>query len=69
MGSRNTTPHTSAPRLVAAKAASRQSGIPYGSLRDLAHRGELPVIRVGRAWYFDRGDIDRWIETRKERAG
>ncbi len=55
-------------RLVAAKEASRVTGIPYGSLRDLAHRGELPVIRVGRAWYFERTDLDRWIETRKERA-
>jgi len=66
MAQRNTTPQT--PRLEPAKAASQRSGIPYGSLRDLAHRGELPVVRIGRAWYFDRRDIDNWIETRKERA-
>lgn len=53
------------PRLIAAKAAATVSGIPYGSLRDLAHRGELAVVRVGRAWYFDRADIDRWIDTNK----
>jgi len=56
------------PRLVAAKAASRTTGIPDGSLRDFAHRGELPVVRIGRAWYFERTDLDRLIESRKERA-
>ncbi len=55
-------------RLIAAKAASQLTGIPYGSLRDLAHRGEIPVVRVGRAWYFERADLDQWIEKRKERA-
>ncbi len=57
-----------APRLESAKVTSRRIGIPYGSLRDLAFRGEIPVVKVGRAWYFDRVDIDRWIESRKERA-
>jgi excisionase family DNA binding protein len=60
--------HAHTPRLEPAKAVARRTGIPYGSLRDLAHRGEIAVIRVGRAWYFERADIDRWIETRKERA-
>lgn len=60
-------PRHTHPRLISAKDASRNTGIPYGSLRDLAHRGEIPVIRVGRAWYFERADIDQWIESRKER--
>ena len=67
MAPRNITPQT--PLLEKAKASSRRTGIPYGSLRDIAHRGELPVIRVGRAWYFAARDVDNWIETRKERAG
>jgi excisionase family DNA binding protein len=68
MKSRDTTT-ARPPRLIGAKPASREYGIKYGSLRDLAHRGELPVIRVGRAWYFDRVDVERWIERSKERAG
>ena len=68
MAAPSRTSQTIASRLVAAKVASRESGIPYGSLRDLAHRGELPVVRVGRAWFFDRDDIDRWIETNKASA-
>ena len=30
--------------------------------------GEIAVIRIGRAWYFERADVDRWIESRKERG-
>ena len=63
MAIRNTTLHTT--RLVPAKRASREYGIAYGSLRDICHRGEIQVVKVGRAWYLDRSDIDRWIETRK----
>lgn len=53
--------------LLAAKAAARESGIPYSSLRDAAFRGELPVVKVGgRAWYFKRADLHRWIDSRTE---
>jgi excisionase family DNA binding protein len=54
-------------RLVPAKAASRETGIAYTTLRDLAFRGEIPVVKVGRAWYFDRRDLDSWIASHKER--
>lgn len=57
------------PRLISAKRASLESGIPYGSLRDLAFRGEIPVIRIGRAWYFERADVERWIRSKKEIVG
>ncbi len=65
---RNTAP----PRLETAKAAAARIGIPYSSLRDIVFRGELPVVRVGggrrQRWYLERTDVDRWIETRKERS-
>ncbi len=41
-------------------------GVPYTTLRDLAFRGLIPVVRIGRAWYFDRRDLDRLIERSKE---
>jgi excisionase family DNA binding protein len=68
MTQNNSTP---APRLIPAKTAAKQLGIPYSSLRDSVHRGELAVVRRGRnerhsAWYFERRDIDRWLETRKQ---
>ena len=56
------------PRLLPAKRAAQEVGIPYTSLRDAVHRGELGVVKVASAWYFERRDIDRWIEARKERG-
>jgi hypothetical protein len=55
------------PQLAAAKKVAAETGVPYTSLRDIALRGEIAVVRIGRAWYFDRADVGRWIETRKER--
>lgn len=61
-------PRGAASRLVRAKVAAAETGIPYtSSLRDLAFGGEIPVIKVGKAWYFDRRDLENWIATRKER--
>ena len=54
-------------RLVPAKVASIETGIAYTTLRDLAFRGEIPVVRVGRAWYFERRDLEHWIASHKER--
>ena len=52
-------------QLVSAVAGAREKGIPYTSLRDAAFRGEIPVVRLGRAWYFDRRDLDRFIQNSK----
>lgn len=62
-------PRTTFPssRLIAAKVAAIETGIAYTTLRDLAFRGEIPVVKVGRAWYFDRRDLDNWIASHKER--
>lgn len=54
-------------RLVPAKVASIETGIAYTTLRDLAFRGEIPVVKVGRAWYFDRRDLEHWFASHKER--
>jgi hypothetical protein len=37
-----------ASRLVPAKVASLELGIPYSTLRDAVHRRELGVVRLGR---------------------
>jgi len=55
-------------QLIGAKLASREYGIKYTSLRSIVHRSELPHIRIGRALYLDRRDIEDWIEASKERA-
>jgi len=57
---------TTVARLKPAKVAARERGIPYTSLRDLVFKGRIPVVRLGRAWYFDDRDLDRFIERSKE---
>jgi excisionase family DNA binding protein len=54
------------PRLVSAKQAAQELGIPYTSLREAAFRREIPVIRLGRAWYFEREDLERFIKQAKQ---
>lgn len=56
-------------RLLSVQAASGYTGLPYTTILDAAHRGLLPVMRVpgSRRMWFDREDLDRAIETWKER--
>jgi excisionase family DNA binding protein len=54
-------------RLFSAKVASIETGLAYTTLRDIVFRGELAFVRVGRAWYFDRRDLENWIANHKER--
>jgi excisionase family DNA binding protein len=55
--------------LVPAVQAAEEIGVPYTTLRELTFRGEIPVLRLGTAWYFERGDIARFIERAKQRLG
>jgi excisionase family DNA binding protein len=55
------------PRLTPAKRAAAHLGIPYTSLRALAFQGELPVVKLGRSWYFETSALDQWVERSKER--
>jgi excisionase family DNA binding protein len=55
------------PNLAPNKVAAREIGLPYTTLRALAQRGEIPVVKVGVRWYVDRGDVDRWIVEHTER--
>ncbi|MGE0703613.1 MAG: helix-turn-helix domain-containing protein [Vicinamibacterales bacterium] len=57
----------SIPRLIPAKQAAENLGIPYTSLRTRVFSGDLPVVKLGRAWYFKRADLDAWIERHTER--
>lgn len=48
--------------LVTAKEAARITGLPYTTVRDLHFRGQLPVVKFGRAWWIRRSDLERVIE-------
>jgi hypothetical protein len=52
---------------MALKKLAAESGFSYTSLRDAHFRGELAVIKIGRAWYVDLTEFARWIESRTER--
>ena len=54
------------PRLIRAKDAALKYQIKYTTLRDLAFRGKLPVVRLNRSWLFDEADIVRMIAAAKE---
>jgi excisionase family DNA binding protein len=53
-------------RLLPAKQAAAEIGLPYTSLRERVFKGELPVVKLGRAWYFKRTDLDAFIERHTE---
>ena len=55
-------------RLVSEKGASDFLGLPITATRRLRQDGELEVVKLGRRYYYDRRDLDRWVEERKERC-
>jgi excisionase family DNA binding protein len=57
-------------RLLSIKQAAAETGISEWTLRDLIATGDLPVIRppkLRRVW-IDRRDLDRALESWKERG-
>jgi excisionase family DNA binding protein len=59
------------PRLLKTKQAADYLATSKWKIRSLAKDGVLPFIeeRDGSPWRFDRKDLDRYIESRKETAG
>ena len=66
MATKLATASSPAPRLVPAKRAAEQLGVPYTTLRDLVFAGQIPVVKFGRRWFFERTDLDRLVETHTE---
>jgi hypothetical protein len=69
MAAQKTTPQQTS-RLIPAKRAAAELGLPYSTLRDAHFRGELAVVRIGKgeshqAWYFERADLNQWIKNQK----
>lgn len=34
-------------------------------VRDMAQKGEIPAFQVSSEWRFDRAEIDRWLDQRR----
>lgn len=47
--------------MVGAMQAAQEWGLPYTTMRQLAFQGEFPVLKIGRAWYFRRLDLEAFI--------
>jgi excisionase family DNA binding protein len=39
------------------------------TLYRLAQEGKIPAFKVGGAWRFRRGDLDRWIQSQSQTEG
>jgi excisionase family DNA binding protein len=57
------------PRLLSCRKSATYLGIPYTTLRDAALRGDIAVIKFGRAWYFERHELDALLKRNTERFG
>lgn len=55
------------PHVLPFKQAALTSGFSYSSLRDAHFRGDLAVIRLGRAWYVSIDELARFVEAHTER--
>ena len=51
------------------RPAARYLAVSPATIRRLVQDGEIPAIRPGNnaPWLLDVKDLDRWIETNKER--
>jgi len=50
------------------RAASRFLGLSTWQCRSLISDGSLPIVKVGRKFYFRRTTLVRWAERAEERA-
>jgi len=58
--------HQDGDRLLDAKQAAKRWSVPESWIRDMARRGELPCVRLGRYLRFKFEDLDQFvIEHRK----
>jgi excisionase family DNA binding protein len=60
-----TTTMVDAPLLVNARQAAEMLAISERTLWTLTDRGDIPVIRIGRAVRYDPADLRRWVEANK----
>ena len=55
------------PMLLTARQAAAALSISERTLWGLTVRGELPVVRIGRAVRYDPRDLQAWIDRSKQR--
>lgn len=53
------------PRLLTVKAAAAYLSATVWAVRTLGWSKQIPTIKIGRGFLFDREDLDRYIEQQK----
>jgi excisionase family DNA binding protein len=51
-------------KLLTLPAAATQLGVPKSKLYELARRGELPVVKLGKYVRVRTTDLEKWIDAR-----
>lgn len=54
--------------LMTAEQAGDYLQLAEQTVRDMAHRGEIPKVKIGRALRFRRSDLNEWIQKRVQHA-
>jgi predicted DNA-binding transcriptional regulator AlpA len=57
----------STPEMIRLPALLAQTGLTLGTIRGFVARGELRALRIGRAVYFDYGEVRRLIDDARRR--
>jgi len=49
------------------KELVERAGFCYTSMRDQVQRGNLAIVKVGRRWYLEAAELQRFVERNTER--
>lgn len=49
------------------KRAVQDAGLSYTGMRDAFFRGDIAIVRVGKAWYIEPAELARFIERQTEK--
>jgi len=59
----NTTSELKREPLIDAQDAARLLRLHPVTVREMAARGEIPAMRIGRVWRFRSSSLDAWIDS------
>jgi excisionase family DNA binding protein len=49
--------------LIDAQSAARILKLHPVTVREMAHRGDIPCLRIGRVWRFRVSSLDAWVDS------
>lgn len=52
--------------LIDAQGAARILKLHPVTVREMASRGDIPCLRIGRVWRFRASSLDAWVESQLE---